>query len=107
MSKYIVERGDSLWNISKKLLGNAQKYEDIQAINNLTNGKNFVIESLSQGMKFKLLPRLRFVYGEDIFNNISTRDWETFVLDLGINKLKFIGEEININILFNNELALM
>lgn len=76
-------------------------------INNLTNGKNFVIENLSQGMKFKLLPRLRFVYGEDIFNNISTRDWETFILDLGINKLEFIGEEININILFNNELALM
>ena len=58
-------------------------------------------------MKFKLLPRLRFVYGENIFNNISTRDWETFVLNLGINKLEFVGEEININILFNNELALM
>ena len=80
---------------------------DNLTINNLTNGKKFVIENLSQGMKFEILPRLRFIYGGDIFSNITTRDWETFILQLGINKLEIIGEEVNVNILFNNELALM
>lgn len=76
-------------------------------IKNLTNGKNFVIENLSQGMNFKILPRLRYIYGEDIFNDITTRNWETFIMTLGLNKLQFIAEETNVNILFNNELALM
>lgn len=53
MSKYIVERGDSLWNISKKLLGNAQKYEDIQAINNLTNDTIYAGQQLDIPNKSK------------------------------------------------------
>ena len=80
---------------------------DSLTVNNLTNGKKFVIENLKKGMKFTILPRLRFVYGEDIFNDITTRDWGTFVLQLGINQLEFIGMEVNIKVIFNNELALM
>lgn len=34
---YTVKKGDSLWNIAKKELGNGTKYKDIAKINNLAN----------------------------------------------------------------------
>ena len=34
---YTVKKGDSLWNIAKKELGNGTKYKEIAKINNLAN----------------------------------------------------------------------
>jgi LysM repeat protein len=35
MSQYTVKQGDTLWNIAEKLLGNGNKYSEIQRENNL------------------------------------------------------------------------
>ncbi len=37
-STYIVKKGDNLWKISKKFLGNGNRYTEIMRVNNLKNG---------------------------------------------------------------------
>ena len=35
MTKYTVKKGDTLWSIAKKFLGDGNKYKEIQKANNL------------------------------------------------------------------------
>ena len=46
---YTVQKGDTLWNIAKKYLGDGSKYKDLASINNISN-PNF----LSVGQTLKL-----------------------------------------------------
>lgn len=37
LTTYIVKKGDSLWSIAKKFLGDGNKYKEIQKVNGLTD----------------------------------------------------------------------
>ena len=45
---YTVKKGDSLWQIAKKLLGDGNKYREIKKANNLTS------DAIQPGMVLKI-----------------------------------------------------